>query len=105
MKTIITVGQSVQVVQIGQPEKWNKIIIQKEFDGDVPEQYEIGILFEKVEMAHLEHSKSFVEQELAQKVVQKKKMDIVVLKQYEDAIKRGDEKMIADLLKVYDVIA
>jgi len=61
MKTTITVGQSVQVIQVGQPEKWNKITIQKEFDGDVPEQYEIGILFEKVEMAHEVHSQSFVE--------------------------------------------
>lgn len=64
MKTIITVGQSVQVIQIGQPEKWNKVTIQKEFDGDVPEQYEIDTLFEKVEMAHEKHSKSFVEPEV-----------------------------------------
>lgn len=63
MKTIITVGQSVQVIQVGQPEKWNKVTIQKEFDGDVPEQSEIDILFEKVEMAHEKHSKSFVEEQ------------------------------------------
>lgn len=38
-------------------------------------------------------------------VIPKKKMDIIVLKQYEDAIKRKDEKTITELLKHYDVTA
>lgn len=67
MKTTITVGQSVQVFTIGQPEYWNKVTISKEFDGDVPEQYEIDTLFEKVEAAHEKHSQSFVESEIAPK--------------------------------------
>lgn len=65
MKTTITVGQSVQVVNIGQPEYWNKITISKEFDGDTHEQYEIDTLFEKVEEAHEKHSQSMVETNFA----------------------------------------
>jgi hypothetical protein len=58
MKTTITVGQSVQVFNIGQPEYWNKITISKEFEDISNEQVQIDLLMEEVKLAHEKHSKS-----------------------------------------------
>lgn len=58
MKTTITVGQSVQVINIGQPEYWNKISVSREYDGDIDEQHEIDNVLKVVEAAHQRHSQS-----------------------------------------------
>jgi len=61
MKTTIQIGRSVQVIQMGQPECWNKISIEREFPEGVNIQQAIDDLFLEVEAAHEKHSKSFVE--------------------------------------------
>lgn len=57
-KTTITVGQSVQVFETGQPEHWNKITISKEFDLEINDQEEIDKLFSEIGEAHKKHSQS-----------------------------------------------
>jgi len=59
-KTTITVGQSVQVVNIGQPEYWNKISVSREYEGDIDEQHEIDNVLKVVEKAHERHSQSMI---------------------------------------------
>ena len=60
-KTTITVGQSVQVFETGQPEHWNKITISKEFDLEINDQEEIDKLFSEIEEAHKKHSQSVID--------------------------------------------
>lgn len=61
MKTTITVGQSVQVFNIGMPEHWNKITIEKEFEDISNEQVQIDLLMKEVEAAHQRHSQSVMQ--------------------------------------------
>jgi len=64
-KTTITVGQSVQVFNIGQPEYWNKITISKEFEDISNEQVQIDLLMDEVKLAHEKHSQSMVESQVS----------------------------------------
>lgn len=64
MKTTITVGQSVQVFEVGKPERWNKITISKEFEDISNEQVQIDLLMEEVKIAHDKYSQSFVEPQI-----------------------------------------
>lgn len=57
-KTTISVGQSVQVFNIGQPEYWNKFGITKEFSSDVDDLKIIDELVELIKKAHEKHSAS-----------------------------------------------
>lgn len=57
-KTTISVGQSVQVFNIGQPEHWNKFGITKEFSSDVDDLKIIDELVELIKKAHEKHSTS-----------------------------------------------
>ncbi len=60
MKTTITVGQSVQVFNIGQPEQWNKFGIEREFETEngVDELRVIDELVSLLKTAHDKYSQS-----------------------------------------------
>jgi len=60
MRTTITVGQSVQVIQVGQPERWNKFSIVREYDNEVNELEAIDEIVKLIEAAHEKHSQSAV---------------------------------------------
>jgi hypothetical protein len=59
-KTTITVGQSVQVFNMGQPERWNKFSIVREFDNEVNELEAIDEIVKLIEAAHEKHSQSVI---------------------------------------------
>lgn len=57
-KTTISVGQSVQVFNIGQPEQWNKFAVTRDYDAEVDELKVIDELVELIKKAHEKHSAS-----------------------------------------------
>ena len=60
MKTTVTVGQSMQVLNIGQSEHWNKFGIERQYDSEVDELAIIDELVKLMELAHQKHSQSMV---------------------------------------------
>lgn len=68
MPKTVTVGRSVQVIQIGQPESWNKFTISDQVDDEVETVQEvIESLYKTVCDAHDKHSQSFIESQIAPK--------------------------------------
>jgi len=59
-KTTITVGQSVQVFNMGQPEHWNKFGIERTYDSEVDELAVIDELVSLMQKAHEKYSQSAV---------------------------------------------
>ena len=55
MKTTITIGRSVQVIQMGQPEEWWKFGIDKDFPEDVNIQTAIADLVAEINTAVVTH--------------------------------------------------
>jgi len=105
-KTTITVGRSVQVFQIGQPEYWNKISISKDFPEDVNVQLAIDDLMAEVEIAHKKHSTPPTADTYfnVSKPNGKGKMkpDLDIRKQYSLAVARQDIKMVENMESIYD---
>lgn len=97
--TSIVVGKSVQVFEVGMPEYWKKLTISADLEeNDVPEN-EIAAL------------RKIVDEQLSTSPFpsggqkQKPKMDMVVLKKYQDAMKNNDTKTIQEIENNYHVIA
>lgn len=104
-KTTITVGRSVQVFQIGQPEYWNKFTISREFSEDVNIQKAIDDLVLEIDQAHNKHSVNDevnVGAPVSKKQPSKLKPDLQIRKEYTLALAREDMKKIELLEAVYD---
>jgi len=106
-KTTITVGRSVQVFQIGQPEYWNKISVSKDFPEDVNVQLAIDDLFLEVEEAHAKHSGSDkvdfnTGKPISQRQPSKLKPDMATRQRHAKAFANSDFREVERLENIYD---
>jgi hypothetical protein len=103
MKTTITVGQSVQVFETGKPERWNKVTVSREYEGDIDEQLEIKNVLKVVTDAHDKYSQSFVEPgSIIKKVFAKSIPDAAVRLVYAKAVAANDKEKVDSLESIYE---